>query len=401
MKSRFVGVLLLAATACGDEPPRYGAVTISQDSPRVELSGRTHGDTPAIELAPGCAGVVDTSGPDHVVELTDLIKLGVSASSEDGPVALVIERDGEYFCDSDDNTGHLPHMQITETGTYGIRVASLAPGQALSYRLLVAPDDKDAHARPAVAAQRSLVSITVTSEPAGAEVRTRTGQVLGTTPAMLELPREEAATDGSFTFVVAAPGRGEATVSGKPQGEQLVLHAELQPAGPELVELESATAQPIRDFRTAEQRVELSRECAIQDIEVDVEIHHSYVGDLLVQLQSPSGTTATLHRYGGQARAHLERTYTTRDTRALRQLIGERGAGTWVMTVRDNAEIDIGTFDGFKLRVTCASPGTAVPTATASTSGTSPTTLGGLRIPTFFRQNPPPTGSEVLDPWGP
>jgi subtilisin-like proprotein convertase family protein len=330
--------------------------------------------------------------------VTELLKLGVSASSEEGPVSLVIERDGEYYCDADDNTGHLPHMQITEPGTYGIRVASLAPGQALAYRLLVAPDDKEAHTRPAVAAQRSLVSVTVTSDPAGAEVRTRTGQVLGTTPAMLELPREEAAADGSFTFVIAAPGRGETTVSGKPQGEELVLHGSLQPAGPDVVELVAATAQPIRDFHVAEQRVEMPRECAIVDIEVDLEIHHSYLGDLLVQLQSPSGTTATLHRYGGQARSHLQRTYASRDTRSLRTLVGERGAGTWVMTVRDNAEIDTGTFDGFKLRLTCGAPGAPTPTtqAAAGSYGRG----SDLRRPAIF--GPPSAGpgtNQVLDPW--
>ncbi len=374
--SRALLALIVLGAACGDEDPRYGTVTISMEAPRAELSGQTRGDTPAVELSPGCAGVVDTSGPDHVVVVRDLLKLGISASSEDGPVSLVIERDGDYYCDADNNTGHLPHMQITEPGTYAIRVAALSPGQALAYRLLVAPDDKEEHARPLATTPESLVSVTVTSDPAGAEVRTRTGQVLGVTPAMLEIPRSDAAADGSFAFVVAAPGRGETVVSGKPQGDELVLHGTLRPAGPETVAIAAAESQPIRDFHTAEQHADLDRDCMIQDIEVDVDIHHTYVGDSMVTLRSPAGTSATLHRYRGAARRNLERTYTASDTRALRDFVGENGHGSWVMAVYDNAEADIGSFESFNVRFTCAPAGTTVAAATSPTPGPSYGTSG-------------------------
>jgi hypothetical protein len=68
------------------------------------------------------------------------------------------------------------------------------------------------------------------------------------------------------------------------------------------------------------------------------------------------------------------------------------------MTVRDNAEIDTGTFDGFKLRLTCGAAG-AAPPATASVGGRA----GDLRVPSFARPRPspyPPNQNQVLDPWG-
>jgi len=395
------------ALGCGDDPPRFGEVHVSQAAPRAMLSGETAGDTPALELAAGCAGVVNLDAPDHVIVVEDQLKLGVSATSTGGPIGLVIEHEGDFYCDSDTNTGHLPHLQITEPGVYGIRIASLAPGQPLPYRLVLAPDDKDEHAAPR--AEPELVAVSVTSEPSGAAVRTEGGQVLGTTPALFEVSPETVNTDGSYAFVVEGPGRTPETVRGTPTDGSLELHASLRAAGPSSHALTANEPQEIRDFRTAELRVEMAEECVIQDMEVEVNISHSYVGDLVVSLHSPTGTTATLSRQRGGARTNLNRTWRAADTRALSSLIGSAGGGTWTLSVRDTAEVDIGTFESFELRLTCAPVGAQVvaPTTGASrgrrAGGYGRGGRGGnqLRVPRIFRGGGQGAGVQVLDPWAP
>jgi subtilisin-like proprotein convertase family protein len=390
---------------CGDGAPRFGEVRIGVRAPRAILSGETTGDTPALELAAGCAGVVNLDAPDHVVIVEDQLKLGVSATSTGGPIGLVIEHEGEFYCDSDTNTGHLPHLQITEPGTYGIRIASLSPGEALPYRLVLAPDDKGEHAAPRLGP--ALVAVSVTSEPNGARVRTDGGQVLGTTPALFEVDPTSANTDGTFSFVVESSASAPETVRGTPVDGSLELHARLRPAGPSTVTVRNDEAQPITDFSTVEQRVEVAQECIVQDIEVDVAIRHSYVGDLTLSLISPTGTTAVLSRRRGGARPNLERTYRASDTRALQPLIGQSGGGTWTLSVRDSVEVDTGTFESFELRLVCAAPGAQV-VAPGSASGArhaatgagSGQAHGGLRIPTVFGRNPAGTQpADVVDPW--
>jgi subtilisin-like proprotein convertase family protein len=399
---------LVAALGCGDDPPRFGEVRISHASPRAVLTGETTGDSPALELAAGCAGVVNMDGPDHVVLVEDQMKLGVSATSSGGPIGLVIEHDGDYYCDSDTNTGHLPHLQITSPGTYGIRIASLAPGEALPYRLVLAPDDKDEHQAPR--AEPELVAVSVTSEPSGARVMTEGGQVLGTTPALFEVSPDTANTDGTFSFLVESHGMRAEPIRGTPVDGNLELHATLRPAGPSSHELVANEPQEIRDFQTAEMRVEMGEECVIQDIEAEVEIRHTYVGDLVVRLVSPTGSDVTLSRNRGGARSNLNRTWRASDSRGLRQLVGTAGGGTWTLEVRDTAEVDIGTLDKFELRLTCAAPGAQV--TAPNDDGTRHASrrrrgsaygrgyAGNLRIPNIFPAQPSAgRPADVVDPW--
>jgi subtilisin-like proprotein convertase family protein len=335
----------------------------------------------------------------------DVMKLGVSASSDGGPIALVISRpeDDAFFCDSDDNTGIAPHVQLVETGTYAIRVGALGQSDALPYRLLVAPDSKEDHRGPATTRTDALVSVTVTSEPTGAEVRTATGQVLGVTPALLELPTSSLGPDGKLSLVVEARGQRARTVAGVPANGELVLHAALAPAGPRQLELSATEAQPIRDFRTAEQRLEVAEECIIRSAEIEVDISHSYIGDLIVEARTPSGTTTRLSAHRGGASRNLRRAYDASNTRGLRSLAGERAAGTWTLMVRDTAEQDIGTLNAFTLRLTCEPHGTAAATTTTTptrTIGAHARGAGGLRTPAqLLRPALSGPAAQVLDPW--
>jgi subtilisin-like proprotein convertase family protein len=87
---------------------------------------------------------------------------------------------------------------------------------------------------------------------------------------------------------------------------------------------------------------------------VRVDIAHTYIGDLRVQLTSPTGRVVTLHDRAGGSSANLHKTYDVADTPQLGALAGEPLAGQWTLAVADAAPVDTGRLDRWELEVTLA-----------------------------------------------
>ncbi|MGH3118463.1 MAG: M36 family metallopeptidase, partial [Gaiellales bacterium] len=75
---------------------------------------------------------------------------------------------------------------------------------------------------------------------------------------------------------------------------------------------------------------------------VQVEIQHTYIGDLIVTLTTPGGRSAILHDRTGASADDLIRTYTSADMPALAALAGEAAQGDWTLKVADRAGADVG-----------------------------------------------------------
>ncbi|MGW5635099.1 M4 family metallopeptidase [Streptomyces sp. NPDC003832] len=82
---------------------------------------------------------------------------------------------------------------------------------------------------------------------------------------------------------------------------------------------------------------------APSNLQVGVEIVHTYIGDLQVQLVAPDGTAYTLKAYGtGGSSDNISTTYTVNAS-------SEVANGTWQLRVQDNAAIDTGYINSWKL----------------------------------------------------
>ena len=81
----------------------------------------------------------------------------------------------------------------------------------------------------------------------------------------------------------------------------------------------------------------------IFETSVEVNITHTYIGDLIVKLISPEGTEAILHNREGGSADNLYQTYSPAD------FLGENSQGVWTLFVSDNAGIDLGTLDSWTL----------------------------------------------------
>ncbi|WP_327317967.1 M4 family metallopeptidase [Streptomyces sp. NBC_01235] len=82
---------------------------------------------------------------------------------------------------------------------------------------------------------------------------------------------------------------------------------------------------------------------APSNLSVSVDIVHTYIGDLQVQLVAPDGTAYTLKAYGtGGSTDNLNTTYTVNAS-------SEVANGTWQLKVQDNAAQDTGYINSWKL----------------------------------------------------
>ncbi len=115
----------------------------------------------------------------------------------------------------------------------------------------------------------------------------------------------------------------------------------------ELVQL-SDTVMPIPDNNSAgaKSQITLSGPGLVDGIEVDVDVRHSYRGDLTLKLVHPDGSVVTLSDKQGGSAPNIDETFSTR------AFDGKKAAGTYTLWVVDGAAGDTGTLNAWLLSVT-------------------------------------------------
>jgi subtilisin family serine protease len=154
------------------------------------------------------------------------------------------------------------------------------------------------------------------------------------TPAQVSSALTSAATTG----VVTSPG------TGSPNRLLYVGGGTTPPpTGPRF---ENTADYAIADHATAESPVTVSGVAgnAPSALAVEVNIVHTYIGDLRVQLIAPDGTAYTLKAYGtGGSADNINTTYTVNAS-------SEVANGTWKLRVSDNETYDTGRIDAWALQ---------------------------------------------------
>ena len=77
-------------------------------------------------------------------------------------------------------------------------------------------------------------------------------------------------------------------------------------------------------------------------VTVKVNISHTYIGDLQVELHSPSGQVAVLHDNTGGSANDIVKTFTV-------DMTGADSAGNWQLKAVDSARRDTGTINSWEL----------------------------------------------------
>ncbi len=111
---------------------------------------------------------------------------------------------------------------------------------------------------------------------------------------------------------------------------------------------------PIKDMETGRVSVAVGDTKISRDIKVHLDIKHSYVGDLSVNLLPPANSSelpVTLHDGEGGDQDDLVMTYDVNNTPDLRRFVGKNLQGNWMLEVADNADDDEGEIRSLSLEL--------------------------------------------------
>ncbi|MGK7910983.1 MAG: M6 family metalloprotease domain-containing protein [Synechococcus sp.] len=142
-----------------------------------------------------------------------------------------------------------------------------------------------------------------------------------------------------------------------------VIRVTLGPIVPPNVVRQEVTADlPIPDDRPEgiTSAIAISQAGKVKALKVVLDITHTYIGDLQVELRSPSGKKVMLHDRKGGSQRDLQQTYTANSTPVLTTLAGELLEGRWLLNVRDLESRDMGRLNRWNLEIEYESVGQVV-----------------------------------------
>ena len=86
----------------------------------------------------------------------------------------------------------------------------------------------------------------------------------------------------------------------------------------------------------------------VTDMKLNVDVEHSYIGDLHVALVAPSGKTVVVHDRKGGSKKNIKETY---GKDVLADMIGEKTLGKWKLVLKDFSPRDKGVLKAWKLNM--------------------------------------------------
>ena len=89
----------------------------------------------------------------------------------------------------------------------------------------------------------------------------------------------------------------------------------------------------------------------IKEAEVGVDITHTYINDLIVNLVSPKGTVISLHSRTGGSADNIIKVYDFNNNTNLKSLKGEQIQGNWKLKVSDVAGQDVGKLNKWSVKL--------------------------------------------------
>ncbi len=99
--------------------------------------------------------------------------------------------------------------------------------------------------------------------------------------------------------------------------------------------------------------LKVDRDGVVKGVKVDIDLRHTYVGDLDVLLIAPDGTQVKLHARGGRDADDLVGTYGDglQSNDDLQKLVGKQAKGDWQLKVVDLAGQDVGNLVSWGLKL--------------------------------------------------
>lgn len=117
----------------------------------------------------------------------------------------------------------------------------------------------------------------------------------------------------------------------------------------------------------------------ITELRIQVEIAHTYIGDLRVDLIAPDGSSVVLHNHAGGSADNIVKTYSVQEVPALQPLLGRSVKGVWRLRVVDTFRLDKGTLKSWRLAARVTTPAPAPASAPPRSNGAATAGRAGTR----------------------
>ena len=108
---------------------------------------------------------------------------------------------------------------------------------------------------------------------------------------------------------------------------------------------------PDNEFGGVSDAIGIAGEGVVRELEVVVDVEHTYIGDLELDLVAPSGLSVRLHDNEGRDRHNLKRTYDFESLPSLRGMVGQTTDGDWTLRIRDMARWDVGVLKNWSIEI--------------------------------------------------
>jgi subtilisin family serine protease len=111
---------------------------------------------------------------------------------------------------------------------------------------------------------------------------------------------------------------------------------------------------PINDFQVSTLSLVVANNNPVKSIKVDVDIEHTYIGDLVVILRPPAEmgiAPIILHDRQGGGADNIKNTYDEVNAPGLAAIKAKSPQGTWTLEVADKAQQDTGMIRSFSLQI--------------------------------------------------
>lgn len=111
---------------------------------------------------------------------------------------------------------------------------------------------------------------------------------------------------------------------------------------------------PIPDMQSVSYTLEVADDLPVESLSVNVDILHTYIGDLIIALLPPAEigvSTVVLYSRSGGSTKNLKQTFDAFTTPALAKFSGKQCKGTWTLQIQDVAAQDFGTLVSFSINL--------------------------------------------------
>ena len=106
---------------------------------------------------------------------------------------------------------------------------------------------------------------------------------------------------------------------------------------------------PDNDREGVKSTIKIPEQGIVSNVLVNIDLQHTYIGDLQLALISPSGKQVTLHNRQGGRTNNIQRRYSIKDIPAFINLSGEPLQGDWHLIIYDLAAFDTGQLNTWEL----------------------------------------------------